>query len=278
MVFPPGTDNISYASIESDTDTSSYPSDNELTDTEADMEQFNWEVIKTFTDELRTSIDNYGSVVPCVNGTYLDDALWVTNYTVECSNVREPLMQLKSSTYWHDRAQDSFLTLFPGRHFNNHYQIRCFVLEHELVCIEQLFVHENFEFMAKDAHGLVTLLKQFSVPIVNLDTPKAIFDVTISRELTDPRLVDIYPFGAVADGLIHLEDVYHFYYTRVKDGIEPRDKVDMDIIDGVLVVFVGCNASRLKKHAWCPKDVGNISFSTPDDLIDYLRFQTSESS
>ncbi|GFE53348.1 cell division cycle 123 protein [Babesia ovis] len=283
MVLPPGTEQISYDTVQSSSDSDSYPSGDESEDCQADNEPFDWSALEPFVQQIRQRIEKYHSVVPSVNGIYLDDAIWVTNCNVECTCVREVIMLLKSSTYWHESVkQQIHLTLYPGIYFAKRLQLRCFVLQYELVCVEQLFVHENFGFLAKDARPLVEALKDFSSNVIHIlrkmDLCRAIFDVTLSTQCTDVELVDIYNFGSLTDGLLHIEDVYHFYYTGVKEGVNPSDKADLEVVDGVLVAFVGSNASRLRKHAWCPKDVGNMNFSTPDDLIDYLRFQTSKCS
>ncbi|ORM39926.1 uncharacterized protein BXIN_1283 [Babesia sp. Xinjiang] len=281
MALPPEIQQIGYERLQSDSDLDSYASDKESED--AESLAFDWSAVQPFVFNVTQMIQKYQSVLPSVNGIYFDDALWVTNCNVECTSTREVILLMKSSTYWHDVVdKEGYLTLYPGIYFAGRHQLRCFILEYELVCVEQLFVHENFGFIAKDAQPLVEALKEFSARVIDvllkLGVSRVIFDVTISTQNTDPHIVDIYAFGALNDELIQLEDVYHFYYTKVKDGIQPNDKVDLEVVSGVLVAFVGPNASRLRKHAWCPKDVGNLNFNTPDDLIDYLRFQTSKCS
>ncbi|GIX60918.1 cell division cycle protein 123 [Babesia caballi] len=280
MVLPPRIEQISYNNAESDSDFDSYPSEEESNEGGASESSFDWSFMEPFIVKIQETVARHRSVVPCVDGMFLDDAIWVSNKNIECTNAREVLLLLKSSTCWHDRGKSGVnVTFYPGIYFRGRLTLRCFIFEYELVSLEQLFVHENFGFKAKDAQSTVAALKQFtprvSAVLKQMGIPGAVFDVTLSTQNVDVQLVNVYEFGALPNGLLLLEDVCHFYYTGVEEGIKPLDKADVTAVDSVLVALVGTQSSRLQKHSWCPEDVGNLKFSTSDDLIDYLRFQTS---
>ncbi|CDR96721.1 Cell division cycle protein 123 [Babesia bigemina] len=275
MSMPPNIDQIKYKDVDSGSDFDGYESMSDSDDS------FDWSAVEPFVEKLKALIAKYQSVVPSINGVFLDDALWVANMNVECTSAREVLLLLKSSTCWQDlEGSQCHLTLYPGIYFRGRLQLRCFLFENELVCVEQIFVNENFGFLAKDAQSLVGSLKSYSPSVMGVlnkgGVRSAIFDVTVSTKNGEIEMLNIYQFGSLPDGLLQLEDVYHFYYTGKSDGLKPLDLADMAVVDGVLVVFVGANSSRLQKHAWCPNDIGNLSFNTHDDLIDYLRFQAQE--
>ncbi|GBE58830.1 Cell division cycle 123 [Babesia ovata] len=275
MSMPPCIDQITYNDVESGSDFDGYES---MSDSDTN---YDWSAVEPFVETLKALIAKYQSVVPSINGVFLDDALWVANMNIECTSPREVLLLLKSSTCWQELVgSKGYLTIYPGIYFRGRLQLRCFVFKNELVCVEQIFVNENFGFLAKDAQSLVGSLKSYSPRIMEVlnkaGVQSAIFDVTVSTKNGEIEMLNIYRFGSLPNGLLQLEDIYHFYYTGKSDGLKPPELADMAVVDGVLVVFVGANSSRLNKHAWCPKDIGNLSFNTHEDLIDYLRFQTQE--
>ncbi|KAK1932870.1 hypothetical protein X943_001199 [Babesia divergens] len=277
MVLPPSIDKTSYNCEDPDSDFSAYSSESD----DAKDVKFDWAVVERFIGKLKDVINKYQTVVTSVNGVFLDEALWISNKSIESSCCRDAVLQLKSSTAWHhDIGTDAELVIYPGLYFRNAIQFRAYMIEHRLICVEQLFVNDNFDFLASEAETVVRGLKSYvdtmRTQLVDLGEANVILDVTISTKNWDIELVNICALGSLPEVLLSLEDVYHFYYTGVCDGIDSGGKHDSIVIDGILVAFLGSKSNPSKKHSWCPKDVGELKFNTPDDLIDFLRFQTSK--
>ncbi|KAK1444484.1 hypothetical protein BgAZ_103900 [Babesia gibsoni] len=277
MVLPPSIAKVNHKVEEPESDFSDYSSHS---DADKDVE-YDWPTFEPFIQLLTMAINEYRTVVPSVNGTFLDEALWVSNNSIDSSCTRDVILQLKASSDWHHGVTSSAeLVLYSGIYFRNYIQLRAFVINSTLVCLEQLFVNENMEFLSDEGNALVDHVSQYigklNGHLSEMTATNAIFDVTYSKKTGDMWLIRASCLGSLPTNLIPLEDVYHYYYTGVTNGIDLGGRAEARVINDILVVFLGKKSSRSKKHSWCPKDVGELKFNTPDDLIDFLRFQTSE--
>lgn len=276
MVLPPCIDKVYHRLEDPETDFSDYSSDSGSSACIA----MDWSSIEPFVHRLNEIINKYQTVVPSVNGIFLDDALWIANTSLECRCSRDIVLLIKSSSSWHHGiSSEANLVLFPGQYFRSAIQLRGYVLNRKLVCLEQLFENENLGFIADGANASLVPVKHYMKRIVKqleqTGETNAVVDVTLFTKTGEVELVNIGALGSLPANLISLEDVYHFYYTGVCDGIYLDGNAEMTVLDGVLIVFVGTNTGRSKKHAFCPKDVGELKFNAPDDMIDFLKFQTS---
>ncbi|AFZ81269.1 hypothetical protein BEWA_006780 [Theileria equi strain WA] len=258
MVLPEEFSHTTYAKVDSDSDFSGYSDQGVI----AENFDFQDHKLSSGISQLKSAIVefNKGSL-PCINGSYLLDGVWILNNTNICRDVRDLLLLIKSSTEWQTMELDKIkLFLYRAKMFSKSTQFRVYIYDFEIVVIAQLFLNQVYDYLlnADQRKAFQDRIVHFYREHILGQIPPVrnfVLDLYIVEEHV--YLLDIKPWKYHPLILFTWQNLYEFATCR-KSFETCSSSTQVSINDNI--AFVILTSDNYSKHLYNlhPEDVNEI--------------------
>uniref|UniRef100_A0A3B0MWD5 D123, putative n=1 Tax=Theileria annulata TaxID=5874 RepID=A0A3B0MWD5_THEAN len=262
MVMPDDLKSTKFSNVEDYSDFSEY-SDYDECEVRFD---FSSTEFQDFFSAISESIKSFGgSVLPYLNGSYLQDGSWITNNTTLCTDLRDVILLLKSSTNWHGDS-DSILKLFLYKviNHNNSTQFKLFYYDREIIIISQLFLNHVYDSLInnKQSHKLIRRILEFSnhklLHLIPENLLNFVVDLYILNKSDEIYIMNIAPFNFNHEIIFPWDQIYEYATSRTP--FTHDESVKVDYYGNIAFVVMSSNKlSRHKLYSFCSEDVEELA-------------------
>ncbi|EAN31989.1 D123 family protein [Theileria parva strain Muguga] len=262
MVMPDDLKSTKFSNVEEYSDFSEY-SDYDECEIRFD---FNSPEFLDFFSAISESIKSFGGLVlPYLNGSYLQDGSWIINNTTVCTDLRDVILLLKSSTKWHGDS-DSILKLFLYKVINQNHstQFKLFYYDREIIIISQLFLNHVYDSLIsnKHSHKLIRRILEFSnhklIHLIPENLSNFVVDLYILNRTDEIYIMNIVPFNFNSEIIFTWDQIYEYATSRTP--FTHDESIKIDYYGNIAFVVMSSNKlSRHKLYSFCSEDVEELA-------------------